>query len=190
MRRTTLLFAALALASPLSAQRADNYGLELRPLIGAYVPAGDQRDAFKDATMLGVQAAFEYNSLFHLVATTTWTHGHARVAGLSTDVTYIWQYDVGGEFGVFQDIGESWSFRPFAGAGAGARTYDYRASLVDSEMCTAGYGSLGMELQRDLLGLRMEGRGYAHCFKAPVDGARRVTRYDGALMFGVSYHFR
>lgn len=188
MRHITLLAAALLFASPALAQRSDTWAFEVRPLVGAFVPLGEHRDDFRNATMLGAQAALEITDYFHVVGGMSWAHGHARYAGLARDLTYIWQYDMGVELGpMFETSLLLW--RPFIGVGAGGRTYDYRDPGTTASTCTAGYGGLGTEFQGDLLGLRLEGRGYATCYESLLT-TRKDTRFDAALMVGFTYRFR
>lgn len=188
MRSIRIAVAALLAAQIAGAQQVQTFGPEIRPFVGMFIPTGNHRDDFKDATMLGGQVAFELSEYFHVVSTVSWTHGHAKFGGLTaTDNTYIWQYDIGAEFGLMQSLNDLWYFRPFVGTGAGGRTYDYRSRNVGDKTCTAGYGTVGAEFQRDILGLRIEGRGYANCFEQPVTRAKK-TRYDFGLMFGLAYH--
>jgi hypothetical protein len=189
MRQIRLVAAALLFASPTLAQDFDPYGFEVRPVVGAFMPVGAHRDDFRNATMLGAQAALEVNEFFHLVGGVSWTHGHARGGLLRTDLTHIWQYDAGAELGLYLEPADLLVLRPFLGLGGGGRTYDYRDAAAGAATCTAGYASLGSEFQRDLLALRLEGRGYASCYESRLT-ARRQTRYDVALMLGITYHFR
>jgi hypothetical protein len=100
--------------------------------------------------------------------------------------TNIWQYDLGLEGNLIHDIGYGWSVRPFLGAGLGARTYDY-PSGYDSFACTSGYGAMGLEIQRNKLAYRAEGRSYLSCFESPrMHG--RSTRSDYVLSLGLSLH--
>ena len=160
---------------------------ELRPFAGVFLPVGAQEADFKSATMVGTQAAIEVNRHLHGVVSVGWTHGHNRV--LPEDVTYIWQYDVGAEVNAVSEIGWGWYFRPFVGAGAGGRTYDYRASDVKTASCTAGYASLGAELQHNIVAFRTEARDYLSCYQSPLTATKR-TRNDIGLTVGLAYHFR
>jgi hypothetical protein len=189
MRYTRFALAALVLAQTLPAQRIDSFGPEIRPFVGAFVPTGGLRNDFKTATMVGAQAAWEWNDYVHLVSSLSWTHGHAKFAALSEDVTEIWQFDVGGEFNAMHELGAQWLFRPFVGLGAGGRTYDYHALGVGTKTCTAAYGALGLEFQRSAVAFRAEGRNYATCFESPITG-KKVTRNDVGLMLGFAYHVR
>ncbi len=161
---------------------------EIRPFVGAYVPVGAMRRDFRDATTLGLQAAVERSRHLHFLGSASWTHGHNRY-DRGSDRTDLWQYDVGLELNLYRPTAAGWVFRPFAGVGGGARTFDYRASGLPSYTCTSGYGSLGTELQTGAVALRLEARDYLSCFKSPVTGLHD-TRSDLGLSLGVAYHRR
>lgn len=194
MRTRWLTAAMLAAASALHAAALDAQEngprptREIRPYVGAYVPVGAMRRDFRDATMLGLQAAIERSRYLHLVGNASWTHGHNRY-DRGSDRTDIWQYDAGVELNLYRPQAAGWVFRPFVGVGGGARTLDHRASGLASYTCTTGYGSLGTELQTGGVALRVEARDYMACFKSPVTG-QHDTRSDLGLSLGVAYHAR
>jgi hypothetical protein len=189
MRTRMLTAAVLMVGSALGAQvTAPPLTPELRPFVGAYVPTGAMRDDFKAATMLGAQVALEVNRNFHVLGTAGWAHGHNKF-GLGSDRTNIWQYDAGVEANLVRSLAATWLFRPFVGVGAGGRTYDYRVDGVKTQTCTAGYGTVGSELQTGAVALRVEARDYLTCFKSPLTGKNR-TRNDLGLSLGVAYHLR
>jgi hypothetical protein len=188
-KRTTLLIAAVvfsAVALPAQEQWRGP-GAEIRPFAGAFLPVGALRTDFKSATMVGGQAAVEVNRHVHGVASVGWTHGHNKF--FAEDVTHIWQYDVGAEFNVVRDIGWGWYFRPFVGTGAGGRTYNYRGVAAKTTSCLAGYGTLGGEVQHNVVAFRLEARDYLSCFESPIT-AQKNTRNDIGLTFGLAYHLR
>ena len=188
MRKTLVLVAMVAWSAALPAQeRWRQPSVEIRPFAGAFLPVGAFDADFKSATMVGLQGAIEMNRHIHGIATVGWTHGHNRL--FTSDVTHIWQYDVGAELNAVKEMGWGWYFRPFLGAGAGGRTYDYRDVDVKTTSCTAGYGSLGAEVQRNIVALRVEARDYLSCFESPLT-AKKNTRNDIALTFGLAYHLR
>ena len=190
MRRIPFVAAALLVAASAAAQAPrPTAGPEIRTLVGAFMPTGDQRNDFKDATLLGAQIAREMSPWSHLLASVSWAHGHNKFAQLNDKVTYIWQYDVGAEVNALHTIGNDWFFRPFVGAGVGARTYDYKAATASTKTCTAGYGSVGMEFQRFDGALRFDLRDNLNCFESPIT-AKKSTRNDLGLSFGLVYHIR
>ena len=192
MRTRWLTAAMLAAASALHASALDAQEggqrptREIRPFVGAYVPVGAMRRDFRDATMFGLQAAIERSRNLHFLGSASWTPGRNKYDRGSAR-TDIWQYDAGLEVNLYRPTAAGWVFRPFAGLGAGARTIDYRATGLASYTCTAGYGSLGTELQTGGVALRVEARDYMACFKSPVTGLHD-TRSDLGLSLGVAYH--
>jgi hypothetical protein len=188
MRKTMAIAAILLWSTTLPAQdRWRQPAAEVRPYAGVFLPVGALEADFKSATMVGVQGAVELNRHVHGVANVGWTHGHNRI--FTSDVTHIWQYDVGAEFNLVKPMGWDWYFRPFMGLGAGGRTYDYRRVAEKTTSCTAGYGSIGAEIQRNDVAFRAEARDYLTCFESPISG-RKNTRNDIGLTFGLAYHVR
>ena len=188
MRPLLLAAAALCAVTTLPAQeRWRTPSSELRPFAGVFLPVGAQDADFKAATMVGAQAAIEVNRHVHGVASVGWTHGHNRL--FTEDVTYIWQYDVGAELNAVSEMGWGWYFRPFVGAGGGGRTYDYRSVDVKTTSCTAAYGSVGAEIQHNIVAFRAEARDYLSCYQSPLTATKR-TRNDIGLTVGLAYHFR
>ena len=180
----------LALGASATAQTPRPLRFDVRPFVGVFIPTGTMADNFKSATMVGGQAAFEMNRHFHLLGSVGWTHGHNKFGG-TDDVTHIWQYDVGMEMGHSRAMTPTWAVRPFLGLGAGGRTYDYSAgnntTSKDLYTCTAGYGALGAEMQRGVMGVRLEARDYLSCFENPATGKKK-TLNDVGISLGFSYH--
>jgi hypothetical protein len=178
--------AAFTLATAAAAQ--EPMRAELRPLIGAYVPTGDQRDAFKDAFVFGVQAGLELTRAFHVVATVGWVPGKSLLTTSARGVDVL-QFDAGVEYNWYQETATGWVFRPFVGLGAGGRTYDYEAPAFETATFFDGYGALGLEFQLGKVSVRAEGRDYVSRFRAPTPGASSATRNDLTVALGVAYHF-
>jgi len=186
MRRLYIPIAALALVASAAAAQEPRVSMEFRPFVGAFVPMGDQSNDFKSATTLGTQGAVELNNNWHLVGQLAWTHGHNKL-GLSEDLTYIWQYNLGTELNAFYAMSNGFLFRPFVGLGGGMRTYDYQITGMDSKSCTEGYGALGGELQKSAFALRFETRDYLNCFESPFTG-KKSSRNDMSFSIGVALH--
>ena len=178
--------ALLILTSAGAAQDTPRWIPEFRPFAGVLIPTGELRTDYKSAETFGAQLAFEISPTFHLVGSMGYTHGHHKFAALN-DRTDVWQYDAGLEINPFGRFGATWEFRPFLGAGAGARTNDYKAAEYATNTCLAGYGSLGAELQRGVVAFRVEGRDYVSCQKSPVTAVEK-TRNDIRLNFGLALH--
>lgn len=186
MRRLLITTLFLAAATTATAQTPTTPMLELRPLAGALIPTGDQRDLFKDAAMYGAQVALAYRPNVHFVGSFAWSPGRDRFA-ISDHKVNVYQYDVGAEYNLTYPLGSRWELKPFLGAGGGARTYDYEATTLETRTCAAGYGALGTELQYGVVGLRLEARDYLYCFKNPVSGQSN-TRNEVGLTAGFVYH--
>ena len=187
MRYALLAVAAsLCFGSVTTAQNASTPRFEVRVFGGALFPNGAQRHDFKAAVTLGVQGGLEMSRYAYLVATGAWTHGHAKFASFSDDVTYVWHYDAGAEFNAFFE-GDLFTFRPFLGTGAGGRTYAYQASGEGSRTSPTIYGAFGSELQIGSAALHAELRDYLTFFESPLTD-RRSNRNDVLLTLGFAYH--
>ena len=159
---------------------------EFRPYLGVFLPTGDQRDALGDAVLVGGQLGVEIAERVHLLGTFGYVPTKDKARLLRWDVD-IYQYDVGLEtFRSYLMSGE-WEFRPFVGAGVGARTYD--PQVGDAETNVAGYGALGAEFQLGNLAVRVEGRDYVTRFKGLAGDQPARTRNDVMTMLGVVVHW-
>ncbi len=170
--------------------------IEVRPFVGAYVPTGDQRDELKDAFALGTTLAFRATPALSIVGSFGWSPAEAKTAAASAaddaaDELNLFQYDAGLELGRDFALGASaWTWRPFVGIGAGARTYSYRDLDVDAETDFAGYGAAGVHFANGRFGLRLEARDYLSSFDG-LDGklSDSSTRNDLFLTGALSIRF-
>ena len=189
MRRIMYAAAALSmLVTALPAQTPNTQWIELRPYVGASIPTGTQRDFFTEEPMFGLQAAFEVKPTFHVVGSFGWIPADAKYAVTNAEVDVL-QYDLGVEFSVVRSMGGKWLLKPFAGLGAGARSYVFAADELNNKTCLAGYGALGTEFQLGRTALRFEARDNVFCYRSPIVGIESKTRNDVALALGVAYHF-
>jgi hypothetical protein len=103
----------------------------------------------------------------------------------------VFSYDVGAEA-----RGSEWftdspvTFAPFVGAGAGARSYNYRNLNVDATHNLAGYASAGGELGVGRVGVRLELRDYLTGFKPLIGRGVSDTRNDIVIMVGLRFKKR
>ncbi len=95
----------------------------------------------------------------------------------------MFTYDVGAEVRAPSWIsGKAMTFTPFAGAGAGGRSYNYRTLDVDATHNVAAYGSVGGEFGVRRVHVRLEARDYVTGFK-PLSGTGAArTGNDNRLM--------
>jgi hypothetical protein len=188
MRHGLLVAAALCAAfSTAAAQQMEHMRFELRPFASWYVPAGAQGDDFKSAPMYGLQAGIELSNSFHVLASGSWMDGKTKIPAFTTDQVTMWQYDLGVEVNALHEMPAAWLFRPFAGAGGGARSYNYDQLGISTSTCSMGYVALGTEFQKSAVALRLESRGFVSCFKQPYTG-ESLNRSDVTFSFGLAYH--
>lgn len=189
MRRIIVLAALLI---PLAAVTAGAGTIpEYRVLAGAYIPTGSQADLLKSSLLVGMQAGIELNETVHLVASFGYATPRPKDFAYTNDV-HLYQYDAGAEiFHVYHASRENshWTVRPFAGAGVGGRTYDFRHTDLKSQSDFAGYGSVGAELQHQNLAARLEARDYVTRSKGLLGIDKTATRNDVVLGGGLSFHF-
>jgi hypothetical protein len=212
---TTLAAALVAAGATAGAQTAAPGGraaaplaagaFELRPVVGAFVPTGDQRDLLDDAVLVGGQLAYAVRPNLAVVGTFGWAPSKDRTTALAgggagllrtgrAEAVDLFQYDVGVEARLPRAFaGGTWTAVPFAGLGGGGRTFRYRdVDGADAQTNVAGYGALGVELApaAGRLGVRLEARDYVSAFRG-LRGERseRTARNDLALSGGVTVRF-
>jgi hypothetical protein len=186
MRSVLLLVAALMIVPVVAQSQAIP---EVRPVVGAFIPTGDDADVFDAAVLGGVQVAAEVADVLHVVGTFAFTGPGFDKMVANSGHMHIYQVDAGGEFFKSVGFGSDWLFRPFVGAGAGVRRYDPTAAGI-SKNYPAGYGSIGAEFQLNRIALRFEARDYLTRFKGLSGNDPASTRNDVALTAGMAFHLR
>ena len=181
-----LLTTARAAAAQSSAEPARKWGVLFTS--GAFVPAGDQRNVLKDAQSSAVQLSWLVRPSLAITGSFDWARSRDRVT-VNTPKLDVFTSDVGLEYRAPQLFtGHFVTFSPFAGLGAGARSYNYRKLDVDATHNLAGYGAIGGELGIGRVGLRVEVRDYAAGFK-PLNGTgASATRNDLSIMAGLKFN--
>lgn len=188
---STTLGLLIASTSAIGAQGADSTaaartrGWEVLGSSGALLPTGAQRSAVKRAALSTAQVLYVITP--HVAITSTLGWGRSRdLAVAGTPKLSVFTYDVGLEARAPQwRQGSTLTLMPFAGVGAGGRSYDHRGRDVDATHNVAGYASLGGELGAGRVRLRIEGRDYLSRFKPIVGGGRATTRQDFTLLAGL-----
>jgi hypothetical protein len=176
-----VITALLAFAARAQAQATNASVVSIRPVVGALVPVGYQRDAMKSGVLVGGQAAYALHPNVTLVGALAWSSSEDKLSAQRPKLD-LYQYDVGIE-GRLDDLTRS-SFvgtRPFAAVGAGGRTYDLRdAENASRQTNPLIYSAVGLELDRaGAFGLRVEARDNITAFKGfRGEIADRSARHD------------
>lgn len=167
--------------------------ISIRPVVGALVGTGDQRDALKDAVLVGGQLSYAFHPNFAVIGSFGWSPSRDKLS-LDQPKLDLYQYDLGIE-GRLNNLtaGSPVAIRPFAALGAGARTYNLRDVPDASAQTNAlGYGAVGLDIDQPSgkIGLRIEGRDNVTGFKGfRGELADRQTRNDVQFTAGLSYRF-
>ena len=151
---------------------------------GALLPTGDQRDALKHARMNLAQVSYAVRP--YLAVTTSMGWARTRdIATVDAPKLDVFTYDVGAELRADHWLsGHALTFTPFAGGGAGGRSYNYRSLDVDATHNLAAYGSAGGELGYRRIRFRVEARDYVTGFAPLTANGATVRRNDVSLMGG------
>jgi len=151
---------------------------------GALLPTGDQRSAIKRANMTIAQLSYAVRP--YLAVTTS--AGWARSRDIATEGAPkldVFTYDVGAELRADRWLSDGrLTFTPFAGAGAGGRSYNYRSLDVDATNNLAAYGSAGGELGYRRIRFRVEARDFVTGFKPLTAIGATARRNDVSVMAG------
>jgi hypothetical protein len=151
---------------------------------GSVHPTGAQRDQVARGNLTAAQISYVPRAALAITATLGWARSR-DIATADDPKLDIFMYDLGAELRAPRWSAGAVSLRPFAGLGAGARSYNYRSLHVDATHNLAGYGSVGAELGVKRVRLRLEARDYVAGFK-PLDGQGAAsTRNDVALLVGL-----
>jgi hypothetical protein len=163
---------------------------EFRISSGGLVPTGALRESLKDAHLTAAQVSYAVRPAFAITATVGWARSR-DLASAADPKLDVFTYDLGAEARAPEWFASrAVTFRPFVGAGAGARSYNHHSLDRDATHNVAGYGTVGGEFGAGRVGLRLEARNYVTGFKplAGVGGAK--TRNDLALMAGLRFNRR
>ena len=176
-----------AFAGRLAAQNAPTTRGTIRPIVGAYLPTGDQRDFLKDAVFAGAQASLEFGTNFAVSGSFGWAPSKDKIT-VGNQKIDAYQYDVGLE--ARSPVAFLGEVTPFVGAGIGGRTYSYRDLNVDSKTNFDGYGAVGVDVgvQRRV-NVRIEARDYVSRFEPLTGTGDAKTRNDIGVFAGLGVRF-
>jgi hypothetical protein len=162
-----------------------NHGWEFLMTSGAVVPTGAQRNAIKRGNLSAAQLTYVVQPALALTATVGWARTR-DIAANNDPKLDVFTYDVGAELRSNRwNADRAVTVRPFAGVGAGARSYNYRSLDVDATHNVAAYGSMGGDVGFRRVGVRIEARDYVTGFKPLVGSGTADTRNDVVLMVGL-----
>ena len=196
--RSLLIAAALgstAAIAPLSAQATTETqttpehkpGWELLVSSGVVVPTGAQRTRVAQGKLTAAQVSYVVRPSIAVTASLGWARTR-DIATVNDPKLDAFTYDVGAEFRASKLIGGSAiSLSPFAGIGAGGRSYNYRSLSAPATSNVAGYGSVGGELGVGRIRLRVEARDYLTGFRPLAGEGAARSGNDVVLMGGLRF---
>jgi hypothetical protein len=153
---------------------------------GRLMPTGALRDALEDAHLSAAQLSYAFRPAFAVTATVAWARSR-DLASTNDPKLDVFTYDLGAEARAPDWIaGRVVTFTPFAGIGAGARSYDHRKLDVDATHDVAGYAAAGGELGMRRVSLRLEARDHVSGFRPLVGSGGAHVRNDVVALVGLS----
>ena len=154
---------------------------------GAIVPTGTQREAIKRGNLTAVQVMYVAKPALAITSTLGWARSR-DIATVGNPKLDLFTYDVGAEVRAPRWIaGKTSMFTPFAGVGAGGRSYNYRKLEVDATHNLAAYASGGGELGIRRVRVRLEARDYLAGFKPLAGRGAARSGNDVVLMAGLRF---
>jgi len=182
----------LTATSSLSAQGTESEAAPRKPArwelvapTGAILPTGSQRHAIKRGNLSAVQLAYLVRPGLAITSTLGWARSR-DVATTGSPKLDVFTYDVGAELRARRWLaGKTMSVSPFAGVGAGGRSYNHRKLDVDATHNVAAYGSVGGDFGIRRVRVRLEARDYVTGFKPLIGGGEARTGNDVVLMAGL-----
>lgn len=187
----TMLVSLLAFAVRVQAQHGNTPSISIRPVVGALVAVGSQRDALKNAVIVGGQGSYRLDPYFAVLGTVAWSRSQDKLSA-QRDNLDVYQYDLGLE-GRLDDLtnGSPIATRPYAAVGAGGRTYSLRnVSNADAQSNPLLYSAIGVEVvdARGAFGLRLEARDNITAFKGfHGEFSDRTARHDLQFSAGLTF---
>ena len=162
-------------------------GWEFLVSSGAVVPTGRERDAIKRGNLTAAQLSWVVRPALAVIATAGWARSR-DIATAGDPKLDVFTYDLGAELRAKRwSARDAITFSPFAGVGAGGRSYNYRSLDLDATHNVSAYGSAGGELGIRRVRVRVEARDYVAGFK-PLDGQGPArTGNDVVVMAGLRF---
>lgn len=172
---------SLAAQSPEVSSPAPKSSWELVVPSGTLVPTGEQRDVIKRGNLSAVQVMYVARPAIAITSTFGWARSRDLLIADSPKLD-VFTYDVGAELRA-----PDWKkrFTPFAGVGAGGRSYNHRKLDLDATHNLSAYASAGGELGYRRLRMRVEARDYLSGFKPLSGSGASRTGNDVVVMAGL-----
>jgi hypothetical protein len=164
-------------------------GFELLVPSGTMVPIGAHEDDVRRAKLTAVQLSYGLRPALVLTSTVGWAR--ATPVGLGPDAKLdLFTYDAGVEYRLpRRSADRRVNFKPFTGAGIGARTRNFRHVDVATTHNLATYASVGGELGLSRVRVRLEMRDYL-TWVTRFDSAGTTRRNDVAVLAGLRLALR
>jgi hypothetical protein len=160
---------------------------ELTLPTGTVVPVAAQRDAIKRGHLTAVQVSYVVRPDLAITSTVGWARSR-DVASIGAPKLDVFTYDLGAEVRAPRwRAGKSITFSPFAGGGAGARSYNYRDLEVDARHNVGAYVGGGGEIGFRRVRVRLEVRDYVTGFKPLAGPGTTQARNDVVVMTGLHF---
>lgn len=152
---------------------------------GTIVPTGAQRQTLGRGNVTALQVAYALQPTFALVTTFGWARTR-DIATAGNPKLDVFTYDVGAETRAPRWLeGKGMALTPFAGAGVGGRSYNYRKLPLNATHDLAAYVGAGGELRVRRVAVRLEARDYLTQFKALNGGDASRAGNDVVVMAGL-----
>ncbi|MBL0939427.1 MAG: hypothetical protein IBJ03_11055 [Gemmatimonadaceae bacterium] len=157
---------------------------------GAFLPTGDARALLRNGEVSGLQISRTLSPALALTGSFGWARSRALGATEAPRLD-VFTSDVGLEYRrPARAIAGSVTLAPFAGTGAGMRSYNFRSRTVDATNNLAGYFGAGGEIGMGRFGVRLEARDYIAGFKPLETRGRSVLRNDVMITAALRFDFR
>ncbi|HEY4303240.1 MAG TPA: hypothetical protein VGM82_02130 [Gemmatimonadaceae bacterium] len=183
----TVTAVAMSAMSTAAAQSASGEASRWEFLVssGKLIPTGAQRATLDAGNHTAAQLAYAFMPSFALTSSLGWARTHDLA---TTDAPHlnVFMFDVGSELRVPRQADSGgMKVNPFAGAGAGMRSYSARSVAGSARRNVAAYLSAGSEIGTERYRLRLEARDYVSGFRAFNGQSATVARNDVVVMVGL-----
>lgn len=185
---TALSLAAAATTASAQSEVSDPKPIEFRITSGALIPTRAMRSSLTNAQVTATQLSWLVAPKLAITGTFAWGRSKDGAAVGSPKLD-VFTYDLGLEGRTKELCADCRvSLKGFAGAGAGARSYNYRKLDVAATHNVAGYLAAGGEVGLGRVGVRVEVRDYATGFKPLAGSGASASRNDVVVMAALRFN--